>query len=623
MSKIASQVDSSQMSGSPQLQIEILSARGLAQFQSLQSETLQSIQLHVLFKKCMIKSSPVVSNNSNEVIFDYLSSFPVSDKRDVDSADISSPATDDQSTISPILIYLTTSSVTGQQQQPVGQNFTRSIIAMAVIDYRMAFMYGGEFISVELIPQDSDGISYSSGTGSIFVRLSFTGPVVSPFATTNIKAIENSIEMDLLKYTEVSRHTHQSAKTFWGRARQDFPFLDKRDIKLFAEDETGQHRVVCAFVEAITPPREIDNPKSAARFVSLIPFRREVALTGGRRNIWQSPHAFMSCLQGDVEDHAILLCCLLLGWGMDAWVAMGTISAPPSSKENVDGSNSNSSTRPHMWVVTFDTLSEGKIICWEALTGQQYDLEIDLKRRGKFVNLVNALDKSKSHPFLQVHALFRSDTFLLNVQKSPTLNVVDGSVLVGGASFSIKDSSNWLSFSIRENQKMLRHPGSVIHMMSTSIDSSVARKLEVDLETNIKNILTQWRAERGLQTHFDNQLGLVLQSALSAYELDRTLGVTVGHVDFQCAVKRYVFPGECFKAYPTCFSHANPNTIYAALRQAAAAREVMMAQSSVTSRSAATERVATRHAVRAKIFAYPEGTMSVWVIVAACFTGNQ
>jgi hypothetical protein len=114
------------------------------------------------------------------------------------------------------------------------------------------YRYGGEFISVELIPQDNDGISYPSGTGSIFVRLSFTGPVISPFSTTNIKAIENSIEMDLLKYTEVSRHTHQSAKTFLGRARQDFPFLDKREIKLFAEDETGQHRIVCAFVEAMT-----------------------------------------------------------------------------------------------------------------------------------------------------------------------------------------------------------------------------------------------------------------------------------------------------------------------------------------------------------------------------------
>jgi len=141
VAKIASQVDSSRTSGSPHLQIEILSARGLAHLQNLQSETLQSIQLHVLFKKCMSKSVPVVSNNSNEVIFDYVSSFPIHDnKRDDDSAEISTSATDDQSSINPILIYLTTSSVTGHHQQPVGQSFTRTIIAMAVIDYRMAFM---------------------------------------------------------------------------------------------------------------------------------------------------------------------------------------------------------------------------------------------------------------------------------------------------------------------------------------------------------------------------------------------------------------------------------------------------------------------------------------------------
>ncbi len=48
---------------------------------------------------------------------------------------------------------------------------------------------------------------------------------------------------------------------------------------------------------------------------------------------WRSAHAILSRLQGDVEDHALLLCSLLLGWGLDAWVALGTIQTPSTDGE--------------------------------------------------------------------------------------------------------------------------------------------------------------------------------------------------------------------------------------------------------------------------------------------------
>jgi hypothetical protein len=68
--------------------------------------------------------------------------------------------------------------------------------------------------------------------------------------------------------------------------------------------------------------------------------------------------------QGDVEDHAILLCSLLLGWGLDAWVAYGTIhpssADSPSSSGNNSGSSSSGSpmdrAHQHYWVVTLDAL---------------------------------------------------------------------------------------------------------------------------------------------------------------------------------------------------------------------------------------------------------------------------
>ena len=69
--------------------------------------------------------------------------------------------------------------------------------------------------------------------------------------------------------------------------------------------------------------RLIDSPRHAARFVSLIPFERRSGVGGRRVDSWQSWHGFLSRGRGDVEDHACLLCSLLLGFGLSAYVVIG------------------------------------------------------------------------------------------------------------------------------------------------------------------------------------------------------------------------------------------------------------------------------------------------------------
>lgn len=44
-----------------------------------------------------------------------------------------------------------------------------------------------------------------------------------------------------------------------------------------------------------------------------------------RKDVWQSPNFFLEVRKGDMEDHAILLCNLLLGLGMDAYVCVGRL----------------------------------------------------------------------------------------------------------------------------------------------------------------------------------------------------------------------------------------------------------------------------------------------------------
>ena len=124
-----------------------------------------------------------------------------------------------------------------------------------------------------------------------------------------------------------------------------------------------------------------------------------------------------------------------------------------------------------------------------------------------------------------------------------------------------------------------------------------------------------WRAEHGLQTHFDDELSQILQPALAAYEMDRATGVTFGNQDFQAAVKNKVSKGETFKAYPTCFGHTDALAITSALKLTHVVKEIVTSRAEPRASSITPE--ATRIGLRVRIFAYPEGRVPVVMAAAA------
>jgi hypothetical protein len=86
----------------------------------------------------------------------------------------------------------------------------------------------------------------------------------------------------------------------------------------------------------------------------------------GRLEAWHSPHTFLSLRHGDCEDHATLLCSLLLGFGLEAYVVVGT----RLDRKGVESD--------HVWVLTLegevreDGMSSGpSVMFWESLTGQR------------------------------------------------------------------------------------------------------------------------------------------------------------------------------------------------------------------------------------------------------------
>lgn len=107
--------------------------------------------------------------------------------------------------------------------------------------------------------------------------------------------------------------------------------------------------------------------------------------------IWHSMQSFLARGCGDSEDHAVLLCNLLIGFGLDCYVCVGT---------NGEGS--------HAWVLQRQCLpavqgqkQKPKVVFWESLTGQKM-----------------AIDDPRVHRFYRtVGCVFNNRSFFANIQE--------------------------------------------------------------------------------------------------------------------------------------------------------------------------------------------------------------
>jgi hypothetical protein len=82
-----------------------------------------------------------------------------------------------------------------------------------------------------------------------------------------------------------------------------------------------------------------------------------------------------------MEAHALLLCSLLLGFGLDAYVAVGTLLASPKktsvSSNKVDAKDASGGTveMEHIWVMTFSAMNSAspssgrRVTCWDPCVG--------------------------------------------------------------------------------------------------------------------------------------------------------------------------------------------------------------------------------------------------------------
>eukprot|EP00903_Cladosiphon_okamuranus_P009829 g9342.t1 len=343
------------------------------------------------------------------------------------------------------------------------------------------------------------------------------------------------------------------------------------------------------------------------RFVSLLSFQPRASVGEQRALTWNSPHAFLAAGTGDASDHALLLCSLLLGFGLDAFVCCGLARPDASSatSHQDEDSTERGEEMGHMWVCTFSgPRADNKAVFWESLTGQRFTMHAPQPRLQQGRRTAHKLPASPQH-LSKISCMFNHHEFFANKQadnrvRHTSLNISDPKL------WKPMDSSRILAPGLSYHPASAG-PAGVVLLRPALNTETTAECVELDLKRRV----TAWREGKGWSTTWDDDLGYLLGPAVFAYEQERLCGSGFGGDDFQDAVQGAVPDRHCFKGYPTCFDHVVCGEMMASLLGRKVAHDILSCTGDHL-----------RFALRSTVFPYPNGVLAVWLMLACRFEAS-
>eukprot|EP00758_Cryptobia_borreli_P001981 Tbor_TRINITY_DN2687_c0_g1::TRINITY_DN2687_c0_g1_i1::g.17892::m.17892/K16457/CEP76; centrosomal protein CEP76 len=362
------------------------------------------------------------------------------------------------------------------------------------------------------------------------------------------------------------------ARRWWSEYHSIRASHKGRHVKLFAATSSGRMVPVTHYVSVIGPDRSLDSPFAAARFVSLFTLTNEHDTTTdvllghnsskSSSQIWPSQFTFLSQKHGEIANHATLLCSLLLGFALDAYCVIGAAGG-----------------KLHMWVVTRTRVSSGEydVTFWEPSSGLRYE-------------------PNGAHKYTAVGCAFNHLNFYANSQEN------DSAVTT---KWNFDNEIEWCSLNILKLKFVPKFPNPPILYISLN-----ARLIETDLESTLREFVGNHRDTLGLQTYWDDSLSAVLSYGLVQYERQRVEGngkQDISEINmFHRCVKGAIGDGRTFKGFPLNVSHINENRISSNLLASIPGKEILDLVGDDL-----------KHGLRVKCFVFPEGLVSVWVMIAA------
>ena len=283
------------------------------------------------------------------------------------------------------------------------------------------------------------------------------------------------------------------AKQWWVDFTRLDPAFERRHVKVLAAGEDGVQRPVSCFVAPFRPGRLVATPREASYWVGLLGADEGSALLGlgGRPEKWLSFHTVVAKGRAEREEKALLLCSLLLGFGLNAFVCVGK----------------DAHAKGHLWVLTLDEHAApdapGAALFWEPTTGQRYGVA--------------------DCPYAAVGSVFNHRTLCANVQREEAPAAV---------SWALDDPAAWKPLPCGPEV----HLATQVPLQFTILPSGVdVVAEEVRLEREIRLHLIDARGAQGISaTRWDDDLGYLLMPALAAYEWEAVNSTAAGgHAEFQ------------------------------------------------------------------------------------------
>ncbi|XP_069999225.1 centrosomal protein of 76 kDa [Penaeus vannamei] len=359
------------------------------------------------------------------------------------------------------------------------------------------------------------------------------------------------------------------ARQWWREYTEAGTNFASRPVRIFAMDENGRNRFVCEYVRQLEAGHALRSPEEAARWVSIIPTKPVHQMPADRSSHWYTLPVSVMAQSLNVESKCSLLCSLLLGFGLDAWVCVGTFSSGVQ----------------HTWVMTRGPYTA--ITFWESSTGCRY---------------VYKLGQKAGHDYGTVGSIFNHEHFYASVQ------VTDR---IGYCNFTVEDENAWKRMLPNATSSMIQKEPCMVKILPPTCDAEGRSSL---VEMQIKILMTEYRVDFGLSTTFDDHLSHILTPALWSYERKAVDNTGDDHREakgaehFSAALMHTIPEGHTFKAYPLHFMHHSPQRAFNLIMSSSIGREIVGCRG---------DKVC--FAVRAITINYPENMFLTWLMVACSY----
>eukprot|EP01064_Diplonema_japonicum_P012191 TRINITY_DN1964_c0_g2_i1.p1 TRINITY_DN1964_c0_g2~~TRINITY_DN1964_c0_g2_i1.p1 ORF type:complete len:667 (+),score=167.76 TRINITY_DN1964_c0_g2_i1:87-2003(+) len=467
----------------------------------------------------------------------------------------------------PLQIVLTRTDTSRRTTRHVGENVT---------EWRNVLKTGAVNMSVEL-GGGMQGLKVPVGVLELQLEL-------LPFYRMDVSEqdVTHQINAEKNNATASDREFLVYARRWWEELHAISDIFSTRNVKVFANysSHSLQTSPVTSFVAPLTAPRVLDSPLQSARFVSLLTYDKDddkhVTSGAGQSDTWTSLLSFLCKGKGDYPEHANLLCSLLIGHGLDAYVALGATEAGHRTT-----------------CVLTKIPNHGfapSILLWDVLTGARYlasgaDVE-GLGTVGSWTGLV------------KVHCLYSHEFLAASMQADDH---------VACTSFDFDDETLWKVMNPIKLKLVSRIPLPAI--MRPLYSPSQLNDLETSIENDLIKHITSHRDQMGIVTSWDRAvLPHVVSQALWSYEYQKLTGVQLESRTFQSAIKSNIRQGQNCTAFPVHFSHTSPIRMLNHFISNKHTKDIVELYGDEVT-----------HVLRVKITPYAESVCSVWVMLAAVF----